>query len=89
MRWGADWLLIADNLILETLYEFGRCSPMKIVQSGKVRFTHSHINNRCKKLKYYGLLMNIGNGVYAITEEGERYLDGDLNAGTLETSNSD
>jgi len=36
------------------------------------------------KLENYGLTQNIGNGVYTITEVGERYLKGNLDARELE-----
>ncbi|MFB1065289.1 hypothetical protein [Natrinema sp. H-ect4] len=36
------------------------------------------------KLEEYGLTQIIGNGVYTITQDGERYLQDDLDARTLE-----
>jgi len=66
--------------ILEFLDENGPRSPTKIKEEGPIPFSRQHINNRCMKLENYGLTQNIGNGVYTITEVGERYLKGNLDA---------
>lgn len=84
MRLSADWMSLADERILEFLSEQGPRSPTKIVESGLVRFTRPHVNKRCQKLESYGLLQNIGNGVYMITDKGEEYLAGELDASELE-----
>lgn len=81
MRLSADWMSIADDRILEFLHEEGPRSPTKIQEDGRVRFTRQHINNRCQKLAEYGLLQNLGNGVYAVTDDGVKYLHGELDAG--------
>jgi predicted transcriptional regulator len=83
MRLSADWMSIADDRILEFLREEGPRSPSKIHEDGRVRFTRQHINTRCKQLVEYGLLQHLGNGVYAITEAGECYLNGELDAREL------
>lgn len=83
MRLSADWMSIADDRILEFLREEGPRSPTKIHEDGRVRFTRQHINTRCKRLVEYGLLQHLGNGVYAITEEGKNYLDGELDVNEL------
>ncbi|ELY83904.1 hypothetical protein [Natrinema sp. J7-1] len=41
------------------------------------------------KLEEYGLTQNIGNGVYTITEIGERYLRSELDARELETRSTE
>lgn len=84
MRLSAEWMSIADDRILEFLQEEGPRTPMKISQDGRVRFSRQHINMRCKQLAEYGLLQNLGNGVYAITDRGEAYLAGDCDANELE-----
>ncbi|MFC7082318.1 hypothetical protein [Halorussus caseinilyticus] len=40
---------------------------------------------RCRELDDYGLLDNLGGGTYAITEQGERFLDGEYDAGDIES----
>jgi len=56
-----------------------------MAESDRVRFSRQHINQRCKTLVSYGLLVHLGNGVYDITREGEQYLTGELDARDLES----
>ncbi|AFO56189.1 MULTISPECIES: PhiH1 repressor [Natrinema] len=89
MRVSADWMVLADDRILEFLAENGPRSPTKIKEEGPIPFSRQHINNRCMKLEEYGLTQNIGNGVYTITEIGERYLRSELDARELETRSTE
>ena len=54
-----------------------------MADSGRVRFSRQHINQRCKKLVTYSLLVHLGNGVYDITRQGEQYLRGELDVRDL------
>ncbi|WP_248518409.1 MarR family transcriptional regulator [Salinarchaeum laminariae] len=83
MRLDADWMSRADDRILEHLSEEGPDSPKAMAESGRVRFSRQHINQRCKTLVEYRLLVHLGNGVYDITREGEQYLAGELDAAEL------
>ena len=85
MRLSADWMVIADDRILEYLSEHETGTPKQMADSGYVRFSRSYITQRCMKLVDAGLLRTVGNGVYIITEEGEQYLEGELDAADLET----
>lgn len=78
MRYSGDWMVLADDRILEYIREKGSGRPKQMVDSGYVRYTRSYVSQRCKKLVEHGLLDDLGNGVYTITERGERYLDGEL-----------
>lgn len=84
MRFDADWMSRADDRILEHLSERGPDTPKAMAESGRVRFSRQHINQRCKKLVSYGLLVHLGNGVYDVTERGAQYLSGDLDVRELE-----
>jgi len=84
MRLDADWMSRADDRILEYLSQYGPDTPKTMADSGNVRFSRQYINQRCKKLVAYGLLLHLGNGVYDITQEGEQYLAGDLDVRTLD-----
>lgn len=84
MRFDADWMSRADDRILEHLSEEGPDTPKEMADSGRVRFSRQHINQRCKTLVSYGLLVHFGNGVYEITRQGEQYLAGEIDAQTLE-----
>ena len=88
MRFDADWMSRADDRILEHLAEKGPDTPKSIADSGRVRFSRQHINQRCKVLVSYGLLVHLGNGVYDITADGEAYLTGDLDVQTLTADSS-
>ena len=76
-------MTIADERILEFLAEEGPHSPSRIAEDERVHFTAEYVGRRCRKLAAYGLTRNIGNGVYQITEEGEQYLAGELDASEL------
>ncbi|MFB6179549.1 MAG: MarR family transcriptional regulator [Halorientalis sp.] len=78
MRYSGDWMVLADDRILEYVREEGSGRPQEMEESGYVRYSRSYIHKRCRKLVEHGLLEHLGNGVYIITERGERYLDGEL-----------
>lgn len=77
-------MVAADDRILEYLSEHETGTPKKMADSGNVRFSRSYITQRCKKLLDFGLIRHLGNGVYIITDEGQQYLDGELDAAELE-----
>jgi Mn-dependent DtxR family transcriptional regulator len=84
MRLSADWMTLADERILEYLSENETGTPKRMADSGLVRFSRSYVTQRCKKLVDYGLLRHYGNGVYALTDRGKQYLEGELDAEDLE-----
>jgi len=84
MRYSADWMTIADERILEYLSTSETSTPKKMADSGNVRFSRQYIGERCRKLADYGMVQHLGNGVYRITEKGEKYLTGDLDAEDLD-----
>jgi repressor of nif and glnA expression len=89
MRKHAEWMAYADERILEFLSEEGNHQPAQIAsrlgETGKdIDFHPKYIGRRCRLLAEYGLIENLGNGVYSITEFGEEYLSGRLDAATLQ-----
>lgn len=84
MRLSAEWMVAADDRILEYLSEHETGTPKEMADSGNVRFSRSYITQRCKRLLDYGLIRHLGNGVYIITDKGQQYLDGELDAAELE-----
>jgi len=86
MRYSADWMTIADERILEYLSTIETSTPKKMADSGDVRFSRQYIGERCRKLTDYGMVQHLGNGVYRITEAGEQYIIGDLDAEELESN---
>lgn len=51
--------------------------------SPELDYNPVYVGNRCRKLAKSGLLVNVGGGTYSITEQGEAFLDGDLDAAEL------
>jgi repressor of nif and glnA expression len=68
---------LVDDRILEYIRENESGGATEMAENG-VRYSQGHISKRCKKLEEHGLLKHFGNGVYVITERGERYLDGEI-----------
>jgi predicted transcriptional regulator len=86
-------MTIWDDRILEIARKEDSVSPKKLEDTGYIRVTRQQISRRLRKLADKELLLDLGNGVYVITEQGEAYLDGELSTyddepnGTLETEN--
>ena len=83
MRKCAGWMTMADR-ILEYLAEHDSGTPKQISQTDGYLWGRSYTHQRCTALRNYGLIRHLGNGVHVITEEGEQYLAGDLDASELE-----
>ncbi len=81
-RSRADWMNPVDDSILEELYETGNLQPAEIAD--RIQKTRKYVGVRCRELKQYGLVENMGHGTYSITEEGRGYLAGELDASELE-----
>lgn len=71
-------MVLADDRILEFIRNEDAGRPKMMADSGYVRYSRGYISKRCRKLVEHGLLNDLGNGVYTITERGERYLDGEI-----------
>ena len=75
-----------DERILEYLHEEGNLTPQVLESKGVA--TANYTSSRLSKLTKYGLTQRLGKGLYRITEEGEEFLNGDLDVGELEPSES-
>lgn len=87
MRQPADWMRPMDDRILEVLDEVGHLNPVGLSREGmvpRVDTTASYTSERCNELVKYGLIMYVDRRLYAITDKGRAYLDGDLDATTLD-----
>ncbi len=78
MRHAGNWMTAVDDRILEYLSEHESGSPTKMKREGPIRYSRQQVHRRCKKLAENGLVKDLGNGVYVITDDGEAYLDGRL-----------
>lgn len=89
MRKHAKWLTQADERILEFLSEEGNHPPSairdRLLEAGRdLEYHAEYIGTECRKLTDYGLVVNVGGGTYSITELGEQFLGGELDASELE-----
>ncbi|SMO90771.1 hypothetical protein SAMN06264867_1186 [Halorubrum cibi] len=71
-------MTLLDDRILEYLSEHEAASPTEMKKGGPIKFSRAYIGRRCKKLKENGLLREISDATYVITDDGEAYLDGRL-----------
>jgi Mn-dependent DtxR family transcriptional regulator len=81
-------MTIVDDRILEYIYEHEHGSPTEMKREGPIRYSRGYISERCQKLANHSLLKPVGNGVYTITERGERYLEGGLDTHVDRPDNS-
>ena len=81
MRRSGSWMTIWDDRILEYMVQNqGTASVGQLTESGYIRVSNAQVSRRCTKLADHRLVRDLGNGVYAITERGETYLEGELDA---------
>ncbi|MFB6302789.1 MAG: PhiH1 repressor [Haloferacaceae archaeon] len=86
MRRSASWMTIWDDRILEYIRREGSGTAAEMKELEHFRVSRSTISRRLKTLEKHGMLQGLGNGVYVITDLGERYLDEELDAGELPES---
>lgn len=79
MRKSGRWMVLVDDRILEALNEEGFMTPSDLSDLEALRYSAQHIGDRCRTLAKHGLVENVGNGVYRITERGQSYLRGEIN----------
>lgn len=77
-------MMLVDDRVLEYLNEHDAGSPQKMKEEGKIRYSPQYISQRCKELAKRGLVKHLGNAVYVITDDGERYLAGELDTGKFD-----
>lgn len=82
MRDRADWMVPADDQILEFLCDNPAGTPKKIAE--RLDRHNHYIGERCRTLASYGLVDRVGRGVYTLSADGEMYLNEELDASTLE-----
>ena len=78
LRHSGNWMTLVDDRILEYLHENEAASPTEMMKGGPIKYSRAYIGRRCKKLKQRGLLREISDATYVITEDGEAYLKGYL-----------
>ena len=89
MRRSATWMTLWDDRLLEIIRKEGAGSPTELAESDYIRVSPQHVSRRLSKLAEHGLLNHLGNGVYVITEDGQRYLDGELDAEEIDDNSGE
>lgn len=69
-----------DPYILEYLEEEGLSSPSNIHEDGRVPFGRTYINKRLQALEEHEMVINVGNGMYQLTDRGDDWLAGEFDA---------
>jgi len=83
MREPAEWMNPStDDAILEALHEKGNQQPVHV--AAQIDRHRKYVGERLRELAEYGLVENLGQGLYCITEIGKQYLGGGLDASDLE-----
>ncbi|MFC7047310.1 MarR family transcriptional regulator [Halobacteriaceae archaeon GCM10025711] len=73
----------ADDRILETLKDTGLILSPRIL-SVNTDYSRHYVSERLAELTDAGLIERVDEGLYRITELGEQYLAGELDANELE-----
>lgn len=82
MRQRAEWMVPADDAILEYIRDAGEVPPAVIARN--ISFHSNYVGQRCRTLTDHDLLSRLDDGYYAITDRGFQYLNEDLDADQLE-----
>ena len=81
VRQRAEWMRPVDERILETMRDEGNLTPLAVSDFGVT--SASHARDRLSELARYGLVDRISRGLYSLTDDGEAFLDEELDAATL------
>lgn len=84
MRKRGSWMKPADDPILEYFEDAGEVNPAVVARNVDVH--RKYASKRCRELARYGLLEELGDGYYRLSEDGEQYLSEELDADDLEPS---
>lgn len=83
MRPRVEWITQADERVLEFLRDKDIVASPSVI-AANIDYTSEYISRRCRKLEDAGLLQRVDATNYRITEVGERFLEGDIDAQDLE-----
>jgi predicted transcriptional regulator len=82
MRPRVEWMTQADERILEFLDEKNIVSSPSVIASN-IDYTGEYISRRCRRLTDAGLLQRVDPSNYRITDFGEQFLAGKVDAEQL------
>ena len=84
MRPRVDWMTRADDYILEFFEDTAIVATPHVV-AANIDYSRQYVNRRVRRLTEHELLEKVDDGLYRITDRGEDYLAGDLDADDLST----
>jgi len=76
VRKAPSWFQQVDERVLEFLEKERKSTPMEMAESGLVTSNNSYISQRLRLLREIGLVKRPSQGLYRITDKGDRYLAG-------------
>jgi len=82
VRQRAEWMRPIDEVLLETIRDEGNMTPYALEHTFDVTAAN-YASNRLSELADYGLVERLGRGLYRITDDGEAFLDEELDASAL------
>ena len=82
MRPRVDWMTQGDERIMEFLQEKDIVASAAVI-GANIDYTGEYVSRRCRKLTDAGLLQRVDASNYRLTELGERFLDGRVEAQEL------
>lgn len=78
----------ADERILEFLHDKEIIASPSVI-AANIDYTGEYISRRCRKLTDAGLMQRVDPTNYRITEKGELFLAGEIDAAELEVLNEE
>jgi len=82
MRQRAEWMRPVDERILETMRDEGNMTPQALDERFDVAVAN-YARDRLSMMEKYGLVEKLARGLYRLTDEGEAFLDEELDTSTL------
>lgn len=82
MRPRVEWMTQADERALEFLQEKDIVASPSVI-AANIDYTGEYISRRCRKLTDAGLLQRIDASNYRLTELGDQFLRGEVDAEDL------
>jgi predicted transcriptional regulator len=74
----------ADERVLEFLHEKDIVASPSVI-AANIDYTQEYLSRRCRKLTNAGLLQRVDASNYRVTDLGERFLNGDVDADEITT----
>lgn len=86
MRPRVEWMTQADERLLEFLYEKDIVASPSVI-AANIDYTGEYLSRRCRKLADAGLIQRVDSSNYRLTELGERFLEGNVEAEEVKLEN--